>query len=59
MILSIDVGEVDGWDVQVTEEWRQMEKELTDGEMTGRAEKDFVACTGREGGGRMWKWSNS
>lgn len=29
----------DGWmDAQVTEEWRQMEEALTDGEMTGRAE---------------------
>lgn len=30
----------DGWlDAQVTEEWRQMEEALTDGEMTGRAEE--------------------
>lgn len=29
----------DGWmDAQVTEEWRQMEEALTDGEMSGRAE---------------------
>lgn len=26
-------------DAQVTEEWRQMEEALTDGEMTGRAEE--------------------